>query len=168
MKENIVKAVNKQIQAEFESAYLYLAMSSYFESENLKGFANWMRVQWDEELQHAFKFYNMLIERDEKVELLDLKKPGNDFGTPMEAFKSTLEHEQFITGKINDLYNLALEEKDYPLQNLLHWFIDEQVEEENNVRDIIDQLKLIGENGTGLYMLDRELAQRQAVSDSQN
>lgn len=165
MKKNVVEAVNKQIQAEFESAYLYLAMSAYFESKNLKGFAHWMRIQWDEEIQHAFRFYNMLIDRDEKVELMSIDKPGSDFGSPQQVFKNTLEHEQKVTGRINDLYSLALDEKDYPLQNLLQWFIDEQVEEENNVRDIIDQLNLIGEDGTGLYMLDRELAQRKANSN---
>ncbi|HKJ32193.1 MAG TPA: ferritin [Balneolales bacterium] len=167
MKKNIVEAVNKQIQAEFESAYLYLAMSAYFETQNLKGFAHWMKIQWEEELQHALKFYNMLIDRDAKVELMTLAKPGNDFGSPQEVFKSALDHEKQVTGKINDLYDLALEEKDYPLQNLLQWFIDEQVEEENNARDIVDQLKLIGENGTGLYILDRELSQRTSSTENQ-
>lgn len=160
MKKKVVDAVNKQIQAEFESAYLYLAMSAHFETENMAGFAHWMRIQWEEEIQHAFKFYNMLIDRDEKVKLLPISEPKDDFGSSLEVFQKSLDHEKEITKKINDLYGLAVEEKDYPLQNLLQWFIDEQVEEENNVRDIIQQLKMIGDNGTGLFMVDRELASR--------
>lgn len=160
MKKKVVDAVNKQIQAEFESAYLYLSMSAHFETENMTGFAHWMKIQWEEEIQHAFKFYNLLINRDEKVKLLPLQEPKNGFGSALEVFQDSLDHEKSITKKINDLYGLAVDEKDYPLQNLLQWFIDEQVEEENNVRDIIQQLKLIGDNGTGVFMLDRELASR--------
>ncbi len=160
MKKKVVDAVNKQIQAEFESAYLYLSMSAHFETENMAGFAHWMKIQWEEEIQHALKFYNLLIGRDEKVKLLPLHEPKSDFGSALEVFQDSLDHEKSITKKINDLYGLAVDEKDYPLQNLLQWFIDEQVEEENNVRDIIQQLKLIGDNGTGVFMLDRELASR--------
>ena len=162
MKESVVKAVNDQIQAEFSSAYIYLSMSAYFTEKNLNGFASWMRIQWQEELQHGLKFYDMLLERDEKVSLQAITQPDTDFGTPVDAFKTVLEHEKSVTQLINDLYQLATKENDYPLQNLLQWFIDEQVEEENSARDILEQLKLIGDNGTGLYMLDRELGQRSA------
>ncbi len=163
MKKNVIKAVNDQIQAEFSSAYIYLSMSAYFAEQNLNGFANWMRIQWQEELQHGLKFYDMLIDRDVKVTLQAISQPEADFGTPSEAFKTVLDHEKSVTKLINELYQLATKENDYPLQNLLQWFIDEQVEEENNVRDILNQLKLIGDNGTGLYMLDRELGQRTAA-----
>ena len=160
MKKSVVEAVNNQIQAEFSSAYLYLSMSAYFAEQNLNGFASWMRTQWQEELQHGLKFYDMLIDRDVKVTLKEIPQPEIEFGTPKEAFQAVLDHEKKVTKLINELYQLASKENDYPLQNLLQWFIDEQVEEENNARDIINQLKLIGDNGTGLYMLDRELSQR--------
>ncbi|HKI46367.1 MAG TPA: ferritin [Balneolales bacterium] len=160
MKKSVVEAVNNQIQAEFSSAYLYLAMSAYFAEQNLNGFASWMRIQWQEELQHGLKFYDMLIGRDVNVTLKELPQPEAEFGTTQEAFKAVLEHEKKVTKLINELYQLASKENDYPLQNLLQWFIDEQVEEENNARDILNQLKLIGDNGTGLFMLDRELSQR--------
>ena len=160
MKKNVIEAVNNQIQAEFSSAYLYLSMSAYFAEKNLGGFANWMRIQWQEELQHGLKFYDMLVDRDVKVSLRELPQPETEFGTPEEAFKTVLDHEKKVTKLINELYQLATKENDYPLQNLLQWFIDEQVEEENNARDILNQLKLIGDNGTGLYMLDREMGQR--------
>lgn len=168
MKKKVIEAVNKQIQAEFESAYLYLAMSAYFESENLSGLAHWMKIQWNEETQHALKFYNLLLERDEKVKLLTINEQTDNFGSPLEGFQSTFEHEKEITKRINDLYALAVEEKDYPLQNLLQWFINEQVEEENNVRTIIQRLKLIGDDGTGLFMLDQELGTRTAAPASGN
>lgn len=160
MKKNVVEAVNGQIQSEISSAYLYLSISAYFAEHNLNGFATWMRIQWEEELQHGLRFYDMLIERDEKVTLREIPQPEVAFGTPLEAFKAVLDHEKQVTKLINDLYSLAMKENDYPLQNMLQWFIDEQVEEENNARDIINQLKLIGDNGTGLYMLDRELGRR--------
>lgn len=168
MKKNVVKAVNDQIQTEFSSAYIYLSMSAYFAEKNLNGFANWMRIQWQEELQHGLKFYDMLLERDEKITLQAISQPDTDFGTPVEAFKLVLEHEKSVTKLINDLYQLATKENDYPLQNLLQWFIDEQVEEENSARDILNQLKLIGDNGTGLYMLDREMGQRTVTGENKS
>ncbi len=162
----IEKALNDQIQAEFQSAYLYLAMSARFETMNLKGFAHWLQLQWQEETMHAMKFYNFLLQRNGTVELKTLEKPKTPFKTPIEAFEEVLEHEQYITGRINQLYDLATEKRDYPLQSLLHWFIDEQVEEEDAARAVIDTLRLIGDAGPNLFLLDRELGARQAEPEA--
>jgi len=161
MKTNVQDAINEQIQAEFQSAYHYLAMSARFEEMNLRGAAQWMRVQWEEETVHAMKFYDFLIRRSGTPELMQLDAPETDFGTPMEAFEEVLKHEQYISKRIHDLYELAVKEHDYPLQTLLHWFIDEQVEEEENAQEIIDSLRLAGNTGQGLFLIDRELGQRQ-------
>lgn len=158
----IQHAINDQIQAEFQSAYIYLAMSAKFEHLSLNGFAHWLRMQWQEETEHAMKLYDFLLQRDGEVELKELEKPVIEFSSPLEAFEQVLEHEQYITSRINDLYDLATEKRDYPLQNLLHWFIDEQVEEEDSARSIIDSLKLIGDAGPNLFLLDREMGSRQA------
>ena len=154
-------AINDQIQAEFESAYLYLALAARMEQHNLKGFAHWLRLQWQEETQHALKFYDFLLQRDAPVELKALARPTYTATTPLEIFELVLEHEQYITGRINDLYTLAVEERDYASQALLQWFITEQLEEEEAARDIIDDLRLVGDAGASLFLLDRELGQRQ-------
>lgn len=159
IKENVQTAVNEQIQAEFESAYLYLAMAAQFDQRGFKGFAHWLRTQWQEETVHAMKFYDFLLQRDGTVELKTLKQPEFTYSTPLEAFEAVLAHEQYITRRINDLYDLAVQERDYPLQTLLHWFIDEQLEEEETARQIIDDLRLAGE--ANLFVLDRELSNRQ-------
>lgn len=161
IKKKVQDAVNKQIQAEFQSAYIYLGMAAYFEGKNLDGFANWMRVQWEEEIQHAMYFYDHVLRRGGQVELLELKSPNLNIKSPKNAFEQALEHEQYITGRINDLYDLAQKQKDNPLQTLLHWFIDEQVEEEENTDNIREQLEMIGDDSSGLLMMDKELAQRQ-------
>ena len=165
MKKSVIEAINSQIQAEFESAYTYLGMSARMESLNLSGFATWLRVQWEEEIVHAMKFVDFMIQRDEEVELQAIPKPRLAFSSALEAFESVLEHEQYITDRIHQLYTLAVKENDYPLQTLLQWFIDEQVEEEENARAAIDSLKLVGDSGPGLFMLDREMGARQAVDD---
>ena len=153
-------AINDQIQAEFESAYLYLALAARMEQLHLKGFAHWLRLQWEEETQHALKFYEFLLHRDGVVELKALDKPTYTADTPLAIFELVLEHEQYITGRINDLYTLAVEERDYASQTLLQWFITEQLEEEEAARDIIDDLRLVGDSGASLFLLDRELGQR--------
>ena len=158
----IQDAINEQIQAEFQSAYIYLAMSAKFEVMSLKGFAHWLREQWREETTHAMKFYDFLLQRDGTIDLKELEKPTIEFSTPLEAFEQVLDHEKYITSRINDLYALATQKRDYPLQNLLQWFIDEQVEEEDSARSIIDSLKLIGGTGPNLFLLDRELGSREA------
>lgn len=158
--EKINKALNEQIKYELDSAYLYLSMASHCESINLNGFASWMKSQSKEEYEHAMKFYNFLHERGAEVELLPIDKPPKSFGSPIELFKKALENEQKVTQLIHKLYETALNTNDYPAQVMLHWFIEEQVEEENMVQDIIEQLKLAGDQGAALLMMDRQLGQR--------
>ena len=161
VKNDVEVAINSQIQAEFQSAYLYLAMSARFNEMGLSGFAHWLRMQWEEETVHAMKFYDFLLSRDGTISLGALDKPEISFETPLEAFEQVLHHEQYITGRIHDLYDLATKSRDYPLQSLLNWFVDEQVEEEDSVRAVIDTLRLIGDSGSNLFLLDRELGARQ-------
>ena len=158
MKNNVVDAVNDQIQAEFASAYLYLAMSARFDAMNLKGFAKWLRVQWEEETGHALKLYDFLLQRDRVVALKTVEAPALTFETAVQAFEQVLQHEQYVTERINALYELALAERDYPLQTFLHWFINEQVEEESNAKQILEQLRMVGP--AGLLMIDRHIGKR--------
>ncbi len=153
-------AINEQIKNELYSGYLYLAMSAYFEANNLPGFAGWMRAQAAEEQEHALKFFDFVNERGGRVELQAIDQPPVEFEGPLAIFQTTLEHEKKVTGLINGLYELALAEKDYPAQVMLQWFIDEQVEEEANATHIVETLKMVGEKGQALVMLDRQLGQR--------
>ena len=153
-------AINEQIKNELYSSYLYLAMSAYCEANNLPGFAHWLRVQSQEEIDHAMKFFGFVNERGGRVVLEAIDKPPVEFESPVEIFEETLNHERKVTAMINSLYELALEKKDYAAQVMLHWFIDEQVEEEANASYILDTLKAVGEKGQALVMLDRELAKR--------
>jgi len=159
LNEKMILALNKQINEEFYSSYLYLSMSSYFESKGLKGFANWMSVQYKEEMEHGMKFYNYLLSQGAIIELQTINKPAKQWQTPLHVFEETLKHEQHITKCINDLIDLAEELKDRATFNMLQWFVDEQVEEEENDREIIDKLKLI-EDSNNLFVLDKELLQR--------
>ena len=160
LSKKLEEALNAQINAEFWSAYLYLLMSADFASKGLPGFANWMEIQFKEEQDHAMKFLNYILSRGGKVELKPIAKVEKSWKSPLAAFKSTLEHEQVVTKLINDLYALATEEKDYATQSMLKWFIDEQVEEEENAQALIDTLTLLDGNGYGIYQLDKELAAR--------
>jgi ferritin len=160
LSKKIENAINKQINAELWSAYLYLSMSAHFESINLGGFANWMRVQAQEELGHAMKFYHHVIERRGRVTVTAIATPSISWKSPLNAFEDAFKHEQKVTGMINYLVNMAAGEKDHATANMLQWFIDEQVEEESSTDAIVQKLKMIGTNTGGLYMLDRELAQR--------
>ena len=153
-------AIDEQINAEIWSAYLYLSMSAYFERQNLKGFANWMKVQWQEEITHSVKFFDYVHSRGGQVALKPIAAVETDWKNAIEVFEHTLEHEQYVTGLINNLANIAVEEKDHATNTMLQWFIAEQVEEEGNVEQILVQLKMIGDNGYGMLMLDRELATR--------
>lgn len=162
IKQKVQDEVNDQIQAEFQSGWLYLAFAAWFEDRDLEGFAHWMRLQWQEEQDHGMKFYDHILRRGGQVELKDLDKPTVDAETVVEIFEDVLEHERYITKRIHKLYDLAQDEGDYPLQTLLHWFIDEQVEEEENADNILQRLKMIGDDTTGLYMLDQELGNRSA------
>ena len=158
--KKIEEAFNEQINWELYSGYLYLSMSAYFLSINLNGFANWMRVQATEELTHAMKFFDFINERGGRITLLETKAPPKEWESPLAAFQDAYEHEQFVSNRINDLVNLALEEKDHASNNFLQWFVAEQVEEEASVDEVAQKLKLIGGDGGGLFMIDQELAQR--------
>jgi ferritin len=154
------KAINEQINKEFYSSYLYLAMAAHFEDSNLPGFAKWMRVQAGEEQEHALKFFEHLVDRGGKVELAAIAAPHTGWKTNLEIFQQVQQHEAFITASINALYELALKEKDYPAQVLLQWFITEQVEEEKNAAEIVQTLELIDAKGTAVLMLDHQLGHR--------
>lgn len=158
--KKIQDTLNTQINAEIYSAYLYLSMSAYFESVNLKGFANWMRVQAQEELAHAMKFYNYVNERGGRVILRMIEGPPAEWNSPVAAFEHTYRHEQKVTSMINNLTNMAIEEKDHATHSFLQWFINEQVEEEASADEILQKLKLLENVPAGLFMLDRELASR--------
>ncbi len=168
VKQKIQDEVNDQIQAEFHSAYIYLGFSAWFESKNLDGFAHWMKMQWEEEIEHGMKFYNHLLRRGANVKLKTLEAPDVSLNSPKEAFERALEHEQYISRRIHKLYSLAQEEEDYPLQTLLHWFIDEQVEEEEVTGNILERLKMIEGDNSALLDLDRELGQRQDEGNEEN
>ncbi|MDZ7763871.1 MAG: ferritin [Melioribacteraceae bacterium] len=154
-------ALNKQINAEFYSSYLYLAMAAHFEDTNMNGFANWMSMQSAEEYGHAMKIYNYLNNVGAKVELHAIDQPKSGWNEPVDAFKDALNHEKKVTKMINDLADLAVEEKDHATNIFLHWFVTEQVEEVASVEDIVTKFEMIGDNKGALFMFDRELGQRQ-------
>jgi ferritin len=160
LSKKMEKALNDQVKNEMYSAYLYLSMAMYFQSVNLKGFAHWMQVQMQEEMFHAEKFRGYINDRGGRVILQALEKPAADFGSVVQAFEETLKHEKFITGKINNLVKLSMQENDHATNAMLQWFVNEQVEEEATADEILQQLKLIGDNGHGIIMIDRELGQR--------
>ena len=160
LSERMMKSLNKQLNAELYSAYLYLSMAAYFESKNLKGFANWMRVQAQEELMHAMKFFDYINERGGRVYLEAIEKPPTEWKSPLDVFEATYEHEVKVTSMINDLVNMAMEEKDHATYNMLQWFVAEQVEEEASADEVRQQLRMIKEDGRGIMMLDKELKQR--------
>jgi len=158
--KKIEKALNEQVNAELFSAYLYLSMEAYFKSLNLNGFANWMRVQTQEEITHAMKIYEFINERGGRITLKAIEGPETEWDSPLAVFKAVYEHEQKVTGLINDIVNLAIEEKDHATNTFLQWFVNEQVEEESSADDMVQQLKMMEKSPGGLFMLDRELAQR--------
>ena len=160
LKEKIQKALNKQVNAELYSSYLYLAMAAYFETINLKGFANWMRVQTQEELVHAMKFYDFIIERGGKAVLSSIEGPRTEWPSPLAVFEHAYEHEQKVTGLINTLVDLSIAEQDHATNNFLQWFVAEQVEEEASADEVVQKIKLMGDASGGLFMLDSELGQR--------
>ncbi len=158
--EAIQDAMNEQMKNEFYAAYQYLSMAAYCESENLPGFAHWMRTQAREETQHAMKFYDFILDRNGRVVLQAVEEPVVEFGSPLEVFERALEQEQRVTAMINDLYGLAVRENDYASQTFLQWFVTEQVEEEKNAGDVVETLKMIGDRSEALFLLDRELGRR--------
>jgi len=158
--QRMQEALNKQINAEIYSAYLYLSMSAHFQSVNLAGFANWMRVQWQEELAHALKFYDYVNERGGRVVLQAVEAPPSAWDSPLALFEHVYQHEQKVTGMINKLVDLAVEIRDHATNNVLQWFVAEQVEEEASADEVVQKLKLVGNDPSALFMIDRELAQR--------
>ena len=160
LSKKMEKALNGQVNAEFFAAYLYLSMEAYFESLSLKGFANWMRCQIQEEIVHAMKIYDHINERGGRAKLTAIEAPKIEWKSPLDAFEGALTHEKKVTGMINDLVDLALSERDHASNSFLQWYVDEQVEEEESVGGVIDKLKLIDDAPNGLFMIDRELAAR--------
>jgi ferritin len=158
--DRLLQAINDQIKNELESYYIYHSMAAYFHSISLDGMAHWMRCQAHEEMIHAMKFFDHVIDRGEKVVLQDLKQLKTEWSSPAEAFNDAYEHEQFISGKINELTTIAREEKDYASEPILAWFSDEQIEEEANSGKIADELEMVGSDKSALLMLDRELGTR--------
>jgi ferritin len=161
IKKKMEDALNKQINEEAFSSYLYLAMVAYFEEQNLKGFAHWFKTQVQEEAFHMMKLYNHIIERGGSVKLEAIDKPKHGWDSPFQLFEEALNHERHITECINNLMDVAIEEKDHAARNLLNWFVDEQVEEEDQFTEIVEKLKMIGDNKAMLLMLDTEMTQRQ-------
>lgn len=161
--KKMAKALNDQLKNELFSSYLYLSMSSWATSKGLKGFANWFYVQAKEEMVHALKFYNYILDQGEIAELQEIPKPEKEFKNPVNVFEEVLKHEKFITKSIYNLVDLALEERDHATNAFLQWFVTEQVEEEASVNEILDQLKLTKSDGNGIFMIDKELSTRTFV-----
>ncbi len=162
MEKELLKAFNEQIVREFYSAYLYLSMSAYFERLNLTGFARWMRIQAKEEVEHAMKLYDHLVDRDEEVKLGGIEPPPSSWDSPLEAFKSAYEHEKSVTEHINNLVELSVKYNDHAAFEMLQWFVKEQVEEEKITSEIVSRLKLAKDNSSAILLLDIELGKRES------
>lgn len=160
LSKKMEEALNAQINAEMWSAYLYLSMSAWCSNAGKPGMANWYEVQFREEQDHARIFFNYILQRGGKVSLKPIEAVPTEWKSELDVFESTLTHEQHVTSLINNLFALTTAENDYATQSMLKWFIDEQVEEEENARNIIDSLRMLDGNGYGLFMLDKELAAR--------
>lgn len=160
LSQKMQDALNAQINAEFWSAYLYLSMSAFAHAQGYPGMAHWFEVQYQEELDHVKIFFDYILQRDGRVMLDPIQGVPTEWANPLDLFQNTLKHEQTVTGLINKLYATSLEDNDFATQSMLKWFIDEQVEEEENAKNIIDSLKMIGDNGYGIYTLDKDLATR--------
>ena len=165
LKQKVQDALNDQIKHELYSAYVYLAVSAYCQTISLPGFAHWFLLQSAEERDHAMKIYDFILDRGGHVKLQAIEAPPSEYGTPLQIAEKGLEHEKRVTGLIEKLYELAVNEGDYPAQVMLQWFINEQVEEEKNAQLLIDQLKMVGDNRAALLMLDMELGKRVGGSD---
>ncbi|MDI9369612.1 MAG: ferritin [Synergistaceae bacterium] len=157
----VEEAINEQINAELYSAYIYLSMASWFDSMNLGGMAHWMNLQAKEEVEHALKFADFLMERGGRVIYKAIEGPETEWPSPLEAFRAAYDHEKYVTRRINDLMDIAIAEKDYASQVFLQWFITEQVEEEASASEIVGRLEMIGDGKHGLLMIDKELAGRE-------
>lgn len=157
LSERMLGALNEQINAELSSAYQYLAMAAYFESINLEGSARWMKRQSREEVEHAMRVFEFIHSRDGRVSLAAVAQPQNEFGSPLAVWEATLKQEQAVTARIHALYALASEEKDYATEVMLQWFVSEQVEEEKQVRGILEQVRIIGPTSSAIFFVDRHL-----------
>ena len=160
MKPVVLEAINKQIQREMYSSNLYLSMSGYFASLNLGGFAKWMELQAQEEMIHAMKFFHFILQRGGKPEISAIAAPQTVWESPLKAFQDAYHHETLVTGWIYELVEVAKAEKDFATENLLQWFVTEQVEEEATAMEIVERLKLVGDNPQGLFMMDTTLGTR--------
>ncbi|MDO8733645.1 MAG: ferritin [Elusimicrobiota bacterium] len=160
--EKMLKGLNKQINAELYSAYLYLAMSAHFETVNFRGFAHWLKIQAQEELGHAMRFYGYIVEIGEKVVLEKVETPPVKWASPLASFTDAYKHEIEVTGMINELVNMSASLKDHATNNMLQWFVSEQVEEESQTNEIVQKLKFIGDAKGGLLILDHHLAKRKS------
>ncbi len=164
LKENVLDKLNAQLNSEIYSAYLYFSMAGYFESLNLKGFANWMEIQAREEVLHSHRLYKYIIDKGDRPKMSAIDEPTHDWGSPQEAMEDTYSHECQISEQINECVSLALKENDHSTNTMLQWFVSEQVEEEAAADDIVQKLKMISGNSTGLYLLDTELSKRSSNS----
>ena len=160
LSEKLVGELNEQIKYEFFSAHLYLAMAAYCASEDLNGFANFFKVQAEEEKFHAMKFFDYILEMGGRTRLTALDAPENDYTSVLDAFQKSYSHEQFVTKRIYKLMDIAMDEREHATISFLKWFIDEQVEEESTFNSLVKKLERIQDNANALYMLDAELAQR--------
>jgi ferritin len=158
----VTDALNEQLKQELYSSYLYLQMAAYCDAENLPGFSKWLRIQAEEEREHAMKFYDFILDRDGKVALQALPQPPREFGSPVNLFEQVLAHEQEITSLIDQLYRRAGADGDHATQIFLEWFISEQIEEEKTADEILETLRMAGDNKAALLMVDRELGARTA------
>ena len=160
LSKKMEKALNGQVNAELYSSYLYLSMESWFKSKNLNGFANWMRVQAQEEMSHAMKIYDFIDERGGRIVLKAIDGPPTEWDSPLTVFEAVYEHEQKVTALINDLVDLSIKEKDHATNSFLQWFVSEQVEEEASADAAVQQLKMVESAPGGMFMLDREMGRR--------
>lgn len=165
--QGLQKAMNDQVRKEFESAYIYLSMAAWMEDQNLPGFAAWLRLQAREESTHAMKIFEHLIDRGCRVQLQALAGPPTDFKSPLHVFQEVKQHEEKVTSSINDLYGLAVTDRDYASQVFLEWFITEQVEEEKNSSQVLESVRRVGDDQAALVMLDRELGSRTPGEDEE-
>jgi ferritin len=160
LSEKLEKALNGQLNYELYSAYVYAAMAAYFEATDLPGYANWMRVQVQEEMFHVSKFFGFINERDGRVRLAKVDEPPFEWKSPLAAFENAHEHEREVSRRINALVDMAREERDHAVENFLQWFVTEQVEEEASTKAVVQQLKFVGDDRHAIFMIDRELAAR--------
>lgn len=167
MNKRVEDALNEQVNREFYSAYLYLSMNAYFSEKNLTGFANFMRVQYQEEISHGMKIFDYIMERGGRSKLKPIDEVKLEWKDVIEVFEETCAHEKFITDSINNIVDISYEERDHATTNMLQWFVKEQVEEEATAQGLLEQLKMIDGKGAGLFMIDRELMTRVFVDSTQ-